>query len=459
MLDTLTPITISRFNPDREVFGLLALDVIPALASRASVRGRDGLEVWSAGCAPGEEPYTLAIIWELELAARFPGLAIRILATDIHPAMIERAHRCRFTAASLKRPRGELRKLDALRSSTMPSVSGALAGEIAIGLLGDLMLGRGVATELERCDDPAQLWDPELRALVSTLDVVICNLECAISTRGARTALIEGKPFFFRAPPQAVQALKAIGVRAVTLANNHALDFGPAALAETVKLLSASGIEVTGAGPDRDSARCAAVVEVAGQHLAVVSATDHPPEYAATPSSWGVAYAALRDGPPQWLVHEIGAARARGELVIAFPHWGPNMVVRPAQWQRRTAACIQDAGCDLVAGHSAHLFGGVRWTRAGPVLYDLGDALDDYAVDPSLRNDLGVLAIWRPGAGALELVGLRLHYAHTGLAHDADADWIATRLQQACRELSTSVRRIGEQRFHVEASVSSDGAA
>lgn len=341
--------------------------------------------------------------------------------------------------------------LDSPRSSTMGWVSGFVEREIAIGLLGDVMLGRGVGGELELSADPAQLWDPELRALAASLDAVICNLECAISERGTPAALIEGKPFFFRAPPQAVQTLQAIGVRAVTLANNHALDFGPEALADTVELLAAAGIEVTGAGPDRESARRPAIMDVAGRNVAVVAATDHPPEYAATPSHWGVGYAALRNGPPQWLLHEIGAAHARGELVIAFPHWGPNMVVRAAEWQRRIAASLQDAGSDLIAGHSAHLFGGVHWTRAGPILYDLGDALDDYAVDLWLRNDLGVLAIWRPGAAALELVGLRLQYAHTGLAHDADADWIGARLAQACGELGSSVTRIGEQRFSVEA--------
>jgi poly-gamma-glutamate capsule biosynthesis protein CapA/YwtB (metallophosphatase superfamily) len=322
---------------------------------------------------------------------------------------------------------------------------------IAVALLGDVMLGRGVASELELSRQPAQLWDPELRALAGSLDAVICNLECVISERGTPTTLIPGKPFFFRAPPIAVDALQAIGVRAVTLANNHAFDFGPEALADTVEALSAAGIEVAGAGSDCETARRAAIVEVADRRVAVVAVTDHPAEYAATTSDWGVAYAALRDGAPRWLLNEIAAARERCDLVIAFPHWGPNMTIRPAEWQRRAAAALQDAGTDLIAGHSAHLFDGVQWTPSGPILYDLGDALDDYRVDPWLRNDLGILTIWRPGAGELELIGLHLEYARTGLAHDADADWIAARLQKACRELGTSVTRIAEQHFRVEA--------
>jgi hypothetical protein len=86
------------------------------------------------------------------------------------------------------------------------------------------------------------------------------------------------------------------------------------------------------------------------------------------------------------------------------------------------------------------------------VLYDLGDALDDYAIDDELRNDLGVLARWRPGGEPeVELVGLRLDFCRTELATGADADWIARRLERACDELGTSVRRVDEARFALAA--------
>jgi poly-gamma-glutamate synthesis protein (capsule biosynthesis protein) len=82
------------------------------------------------------------------------------------------------------------------------------------------------------------------------------------------------------------------------------------------------------------------------------------------------------------------------------------------------------------------------------VLYDLGAALDDYATDGELRNDLGVLAQWRPRAEPeIELIGLRLGYCRTELAAGADAEWIAGRLERACGELGTAVRRLGEGRF------------
>ena len=320
---------------------------------------------------------------------------------------------------------------------------------IAIGLLGDVMLGRMVGKALER-RPPEALWAAELRELASSLDLVVCNLECCISTRGGPTTLIERKPFFFRGPPAAVDTLRAMNVGAVSLANNHALDFGEEALEDTLALLHSAGIATAGAGFGLDGARAPAVVRAAGARVGLVAATDHPAEYAAAPGSWGVAHARMHDRLPRWLLERIAAARRRCDLVIAFPHWGPNMADRPPDWQLRAAADLHVAGADLVAGHSAHVFHGVGWD-GGATLFDLGDVLDDYIVDSELRNDLGVFAIWRPGSDRpLELVGLRLRYCHTQLASGPEADWIAARLEHACQQLGTAVTRTAEHRFTIE---------
>jgi poly-gamma-glutamate capsule biosynthesis protein CapA/YwtB (metallophosphatase superfamily) len=317
-----------------------------------------------------------------------------------------------------------------------------------IGLLGDVMLGRSVAEALS--GRPAeQVWSDEVRALAGSLDLIVANLECCLSDRGARTARIPGKPFFFRGPPSAAGALRAVGVGAVGLANNHALDYGEDALADTLATVAAAGIAPAGAGASQGEAREPALVPADGLSVGIVAVSDHPTEYAAAGDSPGVAHADLGRGVPGWLGERVEELRRRCELVVAFPHWGPNMTTEPAAWQRRAARELQEAGADLVAGHSAHVFHGVEWTDGGPILSDLGDALDDYRVDPELRNDLGVLAIWRPEAGELELAGLRLDFCFTELARGADADWIAARLERACGELGTAVERVGEQRFRV----------
>jgi len=95
-LGALCTIPISRFYRDREVFDCLGAEVLPALA-----RGAQRLECWSAGCASGEEPYTLALQWRLQLSAHFPGLAFRVLGTDIDARLLERARVACYGAGSL----------------------------------------------------------------------------------------------------------------------------------------------------------------------------------------------------------------------------------------------------------------------------------------------------------------------------------------------------------------------
>src|SRR5688500_5448445 len=103
------------------------------------------------------------------------------------------------------------------------------------------MLGRSVAERVASMP-PEEVWAPELIEITSSLDLLVCNLECCISSRGRPTELLRGKSFFFRAPESAVASLEAIGVDAVGLANNHALDFGPDALSDTIRHLGEVGI-------------------------------------------------------------------------------------------------------------------------------------------------------------------------------------------------------------------------
>jgi poly-gamma-glutamate capsule biosynthesis protein CapA/YwtB (metallophosphatase superfamily) len=322
----------------------------------------------------------------------------------------------------------------------------------AIGLLGDAMLGRQVADALARMD-PEEVWSPSLRALVEAECAgVVCNLECCLSTRGERTRRIPGKPFYFRAPPAAVKSLRALGVRAAGVANNHALDYEVDALDDTLELLGGAGIATTGAGPDVEAARRAAIVELEGPgRIALVAVSDHPSQFAAGPDTPGIAWADLRAGLPEWLAGALARAKQEADLVIAFPHWGPNMSQAPARWQRRRAADLLKAGADLVAGHSAHVFHGVGRGRDGqPILFDLGGAVDDYAIDPQLRNDIGLLALWRSaGDPDLEVVALHLQHARTDIAGGPEAEWAATRLARACRRLGTTAERTGEARFTV----------
>ncbi len=111
VLDACCRVTISRFYRDRAVFDSLHKDILPALAERTLAAEKEDLSCWSVGCASGEEAFTLRIIWNLSLRARFPGLVLRIVATDADAHMLERARNGCYGRGSLKElPSGWLEK-------------------------------------------------------------------------------------------------------------------------------------------------------------------------------------------------------------------------------------------------------------------------------------------------------------------------------------------------------------
>ncbi|NKZ05148.1 CapA family protein [Actinomadura latina] len=307
---------------------------------------------------------------------------------------------------------------------------------VTVALAGDTMLGRGVAKRIA-ASGPHGLFSDGVCEVFAGADLALVNLECCVSERGHPWDA-PGKPFHFRAPPAAVGALTDLGVDCVTLANNHALDYGPDALLDTVAILRRAGIRTVGAGADLAEAREPAVLEVRGTRLAVVGVTDHPADFAAAPGRPGVAYADLRRGVPDGLVRRIRRLRDQADAVLVMPHWGPNMIEEPLAHVLRAAGALVDAGASLIAGSSAHVFHGVAW----PVMYDMGDFIDDYAVDGRLRNDLGLLFLVTLDGGRpsrVEAVPLRLDFAHTRLADGADLAWITGRLTAACRAFGTGV--------------------
>ena len=290
------------------------------------------------------------------------------------------------------------------------------------------MLGRRVAKAIA-ADGPGGLVADEVVELTRAADLLVLNLECCISERGMRWP-DPRKPFFFRAPPAATEVLTRLGVDCVTLANNHALDFGPVALLDTLEHLRSAGIASVGAGPDVEEARRPAILEADGFRLAVLGCSDHPPEFAAAADSPGIAYGF------DWVQTAIAGLDA--DAVLITPHWGPNMTLQPSPHVRRAAAALRAAGATLIAGHSAHVFHGVE----PGILYDLGDFLDDYAVDPKLRNDLGLLflvTLDRDGPRRVEAVPLKLEFCHTRLAEGDDAEWIRRRFRAACAAFDVDV--------------------
>lgn len=102
VLDSLCFVTISRFHRDRRIWEALAEPLLPTLLEEASARGDRVMRAWSLGCASGEEPYTLAMLWHLELSIRFPSIVLDVLATDRDEEVLARAARGVYEVSSLR---------------------------------------------------------------------------------------------------------------------------------------------------------------------------------------------------------------------------------------------------------------------------------------------------------------------------------------------------------------------
>ena len=110
----------------------------------------------------------------------------------------------------------------------------------------------------------------ELETLISRSDIAMVNLECVVATSGAITnKYFERRPYHFRAPPAMIDVLTTVGIDVVTVASNHSMDFGSAALLEELELLKLAGITPVGAGRDQASAHGTGVCQ----------STERPPLY------------------------------------------------------------------------------------------------------------------------------------------------------------------------------------
>jgi poly-gamma-glutamate capsule biosynthesis protein CapA/YwtB (metallophosphatase superfamily) len=319
---------------------------------------------------------------------------------------------------------------------------------ITLALTGDVMLGRGVGETLDYRMRPEEPWG-EMRPLLDDADLRIINLECAITDNEqpwARTP----KVFHFRAPPSAIETLRAARIDACSLANNHTLDFEERGLLDTIEHLDDAGIRHAGAGRNREEAADPAILTVPAdgtRRVALLAFTDNEPPFAAGTDRTGTNYLPVSLQPDVLLRVEgaVAAVRDMGvETVIFSNHWGPNMVRRPREHFRRFARAVIDLGVDIYYGHSAHVFQGVEIYRGKPILYDTGDFIDDYAVDPRMRNDWSFLFrvyVEEGGLERLELTPVKLSYARVDLAKGREREKILDRMDRLSAEMGTVFAR------------------
>ena len=248
---------------------------------------------------------------------------------------------------------------------------------LRLTFLGDVNIG-GKITRLAGDHPPDWFWGDTL-PLLQQVDGVVANLECPVTERWALWDETF-KAVLMRAGPAAAPILTAANIRAVSLANNHTLDRGRAGLMDTLGTLTTAKIVVAGAGPNA-AAAAPAFFDAGGRRIAVISATDNMPWFAATAAQAGVNHLNFYNRPIVYrrLERWIEAARQGGaEIIVLSVHWGPNYRLMPTRRFQRFARAAIDRGVTVVHGHSAHLVQPVERHGAGLILYDTGGGLDDY---------------------------------------------------------------------------------
>lgn len=279
----------------------------------------------------------------------------------------------------------------------------------------------------------------------------IANLETAV-TRSDRWL---AKGINYRMSPGNLPVLRAIGLDAVTLANNHVLDWGVEGLLETLARLRAAGIATAGAGSDLAEAWAPAVLAVPGGGRLLLFAVAHgssgvPEDWAARPDRPGVAR--LADFSADSLAElsaAIGRARRPGDRVILSIHWGSNWGYQVSPAQRRFAhGLIEQAQVDLVFGHSSHHPRPIEIRAGRAILYGAGDVLNDY-------EGIGGYESFRPelvlahlptidlGDGRLlryEALPLRIRRFRLERASPEEAAWLARTLDRESRPFGVTVR-------------------
>lgn len=365
---------------------------------------------------------------------------------------------------------------------------GAMPG-ITLFLCGDVMTGRGIdqvlahpvgprifepyVTDardyvalaerangaLERPVEPGYIWGDALAELARVApDARIVNLETAVTT----SETPRPKGINYRMHPENIGCLTVAGIDCCVLANNHVLDWGYDGLEETFRTLEDAAIRFAGAGRSLAAARAPAVIPLPGGARVLVFGLGSASS--GIGRQWGAAEGRpgvhLLDDLSARTVRDIGAGVAQvkrlGDIAVASIHWGGNWGYEiPTEHQTFARALIEQAGVDLVHGHSSHHAKGIEVYRDKLILYGCGDFLNDYegiGGQHGFRGDLGLMYFPRldPSSGCLldlAMTPTRIRNLRVNLASRDEAAWLEAMLNREGAPFGTRAMRDAQNRL------------
>jgi poly-gamma-glutamate synthesis protein (capsule biosynthesis protein) len=222
--------------------------------------------------------------------------------------------------------------------------------------------------------------EPVVGAMTAA-DIGVVNLETAVGSSGRAAA----KRYTFRAAPELVHRLADAGVDVVSLANNHALDYGVSALFETIEHARAAGLAIVGAGRNAAEAYAPALVETDGGTVAVVSLSQVlSPGWAATADRPGLASGHDRAAS----IAAVTEAAELADTVVVSIHWGRELDRCASAGQRDLARALVAAGADVILGHHPHVLQGIDRIDGAVVAYSLGNFVWYHSKIPSAETAL-----------------------------------------------------------------------
>jgi poly-gamma-glutamate capsule biosynthesis protein CapA/YwtB (metallophosphatase superfamily) len=297
---------------------------------------------------------------------------------------------------------------------------------------------------------PAWPWGEALAAMEGAgPGVRLMNLETSVT---CSDELAPGKAVRYRMNPENIACLTEPQVDVWALANNHVLDHGTPGLLETLESMHAAGLRTAGAGADESEAWRPAVVGSEGVRTVVASvahvSSGVPSGWAATSARPGVALLPdLSEATADLLAERLHRAGSPGDRLVVSVHWGGNWGYHVPREHRRFAHRLVDGGVHVVHGHSSHHPRPMEVYRGRLVLYGCGDLVNDYEGIrgyEGFRDDLRLLYLVRLSSGAgelrdLSMVVFQARQMRLWHADRADAVWLSSTLDEACRRLGTSL--------------------
>lgn len=219
-----------------------------------------------------------------------------------------------------------------------------------------------------------------LDSILSKADLVFANLEAPFGRQDSAYP----KTYTFQVEPDMVQVLMAGKINVVSLANNHILDFGSAALRETMQLLDTHGIKYSGAGNNLWEARQPARFEIKGKKIAVACySLTFPEEFWATDSTAGTCFPSHT-----FFYKDIRRFKKENDVLVISFHWGGELLTAPKEYQVDLAHRAIDAGADLILGHHPHVIQGLEIYKGKLIAYSLGNYIFGSYSDKATRSML-----------------------------------------------------------------------